>query len=162
NPPGLVVVLYYSLFLAIHLCPEIRTPKRSVFIREAKRVVKVELYVPINPAVGIPLLILTLLVKGEKLVPAFIISPVEDCLSAVTRYMPLGLFDRQCVNPATHLLPRVPPAESLGNPNTMIVAEPGGTAQKPLAAPEATATYCFPFTAYVITPPFNRPPVLNR
>jgi hypothetical protein len=54
------------------------------------------------------------------------------------------------------------PAESLGSANTMIVAEPGGTAQNPLAAPDATATYCLPLIAYVITPPFIRPPVLNR
>jgi hypothetical protein len=53
-------------------------------------------------------------------------------------------------------------ARSFGNANNTIVAEPGGTAQNALAAPVATAMYCFPFIAYVTTPPFIRPPVLNR
>ena len=37
-----------------------------------------------------------------------------------------------------------PPACSLGNANRTIVAEAGGTCQKPFAFPDATAMYCLP------------------
>jgi len=53
-------------------------------------------------------------------------------------------------------------ARSFGKANSTIVAEPGGTAQNAFAPPVATATYCLPLIAYVTTPPFILPPVLNR
>jgi hypothetical protein len=41
------------------------------------------------------------------------------------------------------------------------VEDPGAALQKPDALPEVAATYCLPLTAYVSTPPFIGPPVLN-
>ena len=41
------------------------------------------------------------------------------------------------------------------------VEDPGVANQKPEALPEVAATYCLPLTAYVTTPPFIGPPVLN-
>jgi hypothetical protein len=43
----------------------------------------------------------------------------------------------------------------------IIVEEPGAAFQKPEALPLTTATYCLPLIAYVTSPPFIGPPVLN-
>ena len=75
--PGGVVLPQLALLPLAHLRPVRRPVQGHRLLRRTERVVRVDLQVPVDPQLPVPLLVLALLVQGEKPLAAVVVLPAK-------------------------------------------------------------------------------------
>ena len=96
--PRLDVPANVRALLAGEPVPHVGAEDRDRFVGELLRVLGVEILRPVDPDLGVPLLLLALRVQADQPLAEVVVLPVEDGLEGpVDR--PAGLLDRKRVDP---------------------------------------------------------------